>query len=97
MNDEFELRVRSAAVGGWWTLLIAVGIFLIQWLAYLIVVPAQPGWVLTLWGPGADWVHVRSTWFSFLVGFKAFLIIAAFVMLWLTLWSRQLRKRRRTV
>jgi hypothetical protein len=92
MSDDFESRVRSAAVAGWWTLLIAVGIFLIQWIMYLVVVPVQPRWFLTLWGPGADWQQVRILWFWFLAGFKVSLLLVAFVLLWLTLWARQLRK-----
>jgi hypothetical protein len=93
MSDNFEIKIRSAAVAGWWTLLIAVGIFLIQWIICLLVVPAQTAWVLTLWGPGATWHEVRSVWFWFLVGFKVFLLLLAFVLVWLTLWARQLRKR----
>jgi hypothetical protein len=96
MTDEFELRVRSAAIAGWWTLLIAGAIFIVQWIMYLVVAPAEPRWVLTLWGPGTDWQHVRTIWFWFLAGFKVSLLVLAFVFLWLTLWARQLRKGRPT-
>jgi hypothetical protein len=96
MTEDFESRVHSAAVAGWWTVLAALGVFLVQWVAYLIVVPAQPGWVLSLWGPGADWEHVRTTWFWFLAGFKVSLVVVVFLLLWLTLWARQMRKHRRT-
>lgn len=60
MIDDLELKVRSAAAAGWWTLLTAVGLFLVQWILYLVVVPAEPSWVLTLWGPGAEWPQVRT-------------------------------------
>ena len=93
MNEFFETRIRCAAIAGWWTLLIAAVAFLMQWIIYLLVVPAQPSWVLTLWGPGANWPEVRSVWFWFLAGFKVFLVLLAFVLVWLTLWARQLRKR----
>ena len=93
MNNNFETGVRAAAVAGWWTLLIAVGIFLIQWIMYLLVLPAQPAWVLTLWGPGATWHEVRIVWFWFLAGFKVVLLLVAFFLMWLMLWARQLRKR----
>jgi hypothetical protein len=93
MNDNFETRLHSAAVAGWWTLLIAVGIFVLQWIAYLVVVPAQPSLLLTLWGPAANWQEVRTVWFWFLAGFKVALFVVAFLLLWLTLWARQLRKR----
>jgi hypothetical protein len=93
MNDSFESRIRSATVAGWWTLVIAVALFLIQWIVYLLLVPAQPAWLLTLWGPGATWQEIRTLWFWFLVFFKAFLLLVAFLIVWLTLWARQLRKR----
>ncbi len=35
MNDLFTLRVRSAAVAGWWTVLVAIGFVILLWLAYL--------------------------------------------------------------
>lgn len=93
MNDNFETRIRCAAIAGWWTLLIATAIFIIQWIVYLLVVPAQPAWVLKLWGAGATWPEVRSVWFWFLCAFKVSLLMLAFVLVWLTLWARQLRKR----
>lgn len=92
MSEHFDRRLHCAAAAGWWTLLIAVGVFLIQWALYLLVVPAQPGWVLTLWGPGATWQEVRNLWFLFIAGFKVCLLVVAFILVWLTLWVRQLRK-----
>jgi hypothetical protein len=91
MSDNFETRLRSAATAGWWTWLIAAGVFLLQWIAYLLVVSAQPDWLLTLWGPGSTWPEVRHAWFIGLAGFKVLLAMAAFVLVWLTLWARRLR------
>ncbi len=92
MADTFESRVRCAAIAGWWTLLIGVGVFLVQWILYLVLGAVQPAWLLTLWGPGADWQQVRTVWFWFLAGFKAFLFLVAFLLMWITLWARQMRK-----
>lgn len=92
MNDNLGTKMRCAAVAGWWTLLIATAIFLFQWILYLILVPAQPAWLLTLWGPGATWELVRTVWFWFLAGYKVCLYLVAFLLVWLTLWARQLRK-----
>jgi hypothetical protein len=92
MADNLQSKVRSAAVAGWWTLLIAVAIFLVQWLVYLLVANSQPSWVLKLWGPGVTWETIRTVWFWFLAGFKALLLLAAFFLVWLTLWARQLGK-----
>ena len=96
MNNEFELRIRSAAIAGWWTLAIATGIFLLQWVAYLLVMPAEPSWLLKMWGPGADWAKVQVWWFWGLAGFKVLLVVWAFLMAWLTLWARELRKSKPT-
>jgi hypothetical protein len=93
MKDNFEGRLRCAIVAGWWTLVIAVALFLIQWIVYVLLVPAQPAWLLTLWGPGATWQEVRTLWFWFLACYKAFLLLVALLLVWLTLWARQLRKR----
>ena len=97
MNDNFETRIRCATAAGWWTLLIAAAIFLLQWIMYLLLVPAQPAWLLTLWGPGATWLEVRTVWFWSLAFFKICLLLVAFLLLWLTLWARQLRKRTGTM
>ena len=40
--DPFERKVKSAAVAGWWTLLIAVAFLVVQWIAYLTIMNARP-------------------------------------------------------
>ena len=60
MNDIFEQRVRAAAVAGWWTFLIAAGFLMLQWVLYLLFMSARPGWLLSLWGPGANWPTVQN-------------------------------------
>jgi hypothetical protein len=62
MNDNFEKKVR-AAVAGWWVVLIAAGFVTLQWLIYLAVMSAQPGWVLAMWGPDVSWAFVQNVWF----------------------------------
>ncbi len=93
MNDVFEKRVRAAAVAGWWTLLIAVGFLMIQWLGYLLVISNHPKWLLSLWGPDITWSTVQTMWFWGLAIMKICIWPLALVTLWLTLWARQLRKR----
>ncbi len=92
MNDAFEIKVSSAAIAGWWTLLIAAVFLIFQWLAYLLIMSTQPAWLLSLWGPGVNWETVRHVWFWILAIFKFSLWLLALVVLWLTLWARQLRK-----
>jgi hypothetical protein len=93
MNDVFEKRVRAAAVAGWWTLLIAVGFLLIQWIGYLLVMSAHPTWMLSLWGPDITWSFFQTVWFWGIAIMKVSVWPLALAALWLTLWARQLRKR----
>jgi hypothetical protein len=93
MNDAFQYRVRSAAVAGWWMLLIAVGFLTLQWIVYLLVMSARPTWLLSLWGADISWHTVRNIWFWGLAFFKFCLWFLALGILWLTLWSRQMQKR----
>ncbi len=92
MNDVFEQRVRAAAVAGWWTLLIAVGFITLQWVIYLAVMSARPAWLLSMWGPGFDWDFVRIVWFWAIAVLKFSVWLLALLVIWLTLWARQLRK-----
>jgi hypothetical protein len=34
MNDNFEKKVRAAAVAGWWVILVAVGFLTLLWLVF---------------------------------------------------------------
>jgi hypothetical protein len=92
MNDPFEKKVRSAAVAGWWVILVAIGFLLLQWLAYLAIMETRPGWMLALWGPDVSWPFVQNLWFWVIAIFKMCVWFMALAVLWLTLWARQLRK-----
>ena len=93
MNDVFEKRVRAAAVAGWWTLLIAIGFITLLWVIYLVVLSARPAWLLAMWGPGMDWPFVQTVWFLAIAVLKFIVWLMALVVIWLTLWARQLRNR----
>ena len=92
MDSDFEHKVRSAGVAGWWTLLIAAAVLVVQWVAYLCVMSFRPAWVLRLWGPGVTWESLAPTWFHALVLLKLGLWPIAIVAVWLTLWDRGLRE-----
>jgi hypothetical protein len=92
MSDSFEKKVRAAAIAGWWTLLIGVVLFIIQWIAYLLLTSARPAWPLSLWGNGIGWDTVQSVWFWGAAALKLCLWLMALIVIWLTLWARQLRK-----
>jgi hypothetical protein len=39
IDEIFSRKIQAAAIAGWWTLYIAYCILLIQWFAYLIIIP----------------------------------------------------------
>lgn len=93
MDETFARKVRSAAVAGWWTLLIAYCILLIQWLAYVLIMSRQPAGMLCIWGPGATWPEIRTIWLWGMVAYKLGVGMMLFVVIWLTLWARRLAKK----
>ena len=92
MSDPFEKKVRAAAVAGWWVILLGYALLTLTWGVYLALVSARPAWMRAVWGPDVSWdfMQVVSLWF--LGVFKLFLWFLILVVLWLTLWARQLRK-----
>lgn len=97
MNDVFQKRVRAAAVAGWWTLLIAVIFLAIQWGAYQWIdyqfrTFGQVRWLETIWGRNLDWSIVKDIWLWMTAIFKMCIWLMALMVVWLTLWARQLRK-----
>ena len=93
MNDGFAEKIRSASVAGWWTLLIATGFMVVNWLGYLIIMNIKPDWLLDFWGGGEiSWADVQLIWFGMAALFKVLIWILALVVIWLTLWARRLRK-----
>lgn len=92
MNDSFTLRVRAAAVAGWWTILVGVGFVTLLWIISTLMLVYRPAWVLFLWGPEVHWSDVQQVCLWIIAAFKFFLWMAALVCVWLTLWGRQLGK-----
>jgi hypothetical protein len=91
MSDAFEKKVRAAAVAGWWTLLIAAIFLSFTWAAYLFIMNARPELVREIWGPNLDWPFVQNVWFWMTAVFKLCVWVMATLVIWLTLWARQLR------
>ncbi len=92
MNEGFEKKVRAAAVAAWWVVLIGYALLTLTWGVYLILVPAQPAWLLAMWGQAATWDLMQTVSLWFLGVFKLFLWLLFLVAVWLTLWARQLRR-----
>jgi hypothetical protein len=95
MNETFEKRVQAAATAGWCVVLIAVGVLLLQWIAYLFIMNARPEWIRTMWGPDIAWSFIQTVWFWIMAIFKLLVGLLALAALWLTLWAKQLRKHGR--
>ena len=96
MNETLQKRVRSAAVAGWWTILIAAVWMTVGWVGFLVILNTEPGWLLRLWGyPDADsqhWEQVRTIVLYFFSIFKLILFMVLIIVIWLTLWSRRLKR-----
>ncbi len=93
MDEIFTKKVRAAAVAGWWTLLIASCILLIQWPAYLLIITKQPAGIRCFFGEGVNWSEIRTIWLWAMVASKLGFGMILFVVIWLTLWTRQLTKK----
>jgi hypothetical protein len=94
MSDDFARRVRSAAVAGWWTLLIGSLFLTLQWLASQALLSIKPQGLLTLWGPDITWETVQLVWWWVMAIFKMCLWLMALVVIWLSLWARRLHRIR---
>ncbi len=93
MSEDLSKRVRAAAAAGWWTVLIG-GIWLaLSWLFLLVILSNEPDWMLWLWGRAdMSWADVHTIVFWFFGVFKLILFVCVLLSLWLTLWSRRLRR-----
>jgi hypothetical protein len=93
MDEIFIKKVRTAAIAGWWTLLIVYCPLLISWFSYLLIMNRQPEGMLCLWGKGFTWAEIRTIWSWGMLAYKLSVAILLFVVIWLTLWARQLAKK----
>jgi len=94
MNDDFHTKVYGAGVAGWWTVLVAAAVLLLQWVAYLFVMWTRPAFALTVWGSGTGWPEVQHLWLLATMVLKILVFVMALLCVWLSLWARQLRKAR---
>ena len=97
MNDSFEKKVRAAAIAGWWVVLIGYALLTTTWVVYLGLMSRRPDWLLRMWGgdivnQGRSWESMQTISLWFMGAFKLCLWLMLLVVLWLTLWARQLRK-----
>jgi uncharacterized membrane protein YhaH (DUF805 family) len=82
MDEVYAKRVRDAAIAGWWTILVAVIVASVQWLAYLLCV----------WGPSMSWERMGRLWMGYMAVFKIIIWTMILAVIWLSLWARRLRR-----
>ena len=66
-----------------------------QWLIYLRVTAAPPGWFVAMWGAGLEWSNVQSLWMGTILAMKVLLWLHVMLVLWGALWLSMLGKQRR--
>ena len=93
MNDPFTIRMRAAAVAGWWTVLIAIGFITLLWAVSLVILSNRPAWVLAMCGPDIGWPEFQRICLWAIVALKFVIWLMVLVVVWLTLWAWQLKKR----
>lgn len=92
MNEALAKKVMAAAIAGWWVVLIGYALLTLTWGVYLILVTARPDWMRAMWGQDVSWDFMQTVSLWFLGVFKLFLWFLFLIVLWLTLWARQLRR-----
>jgi len=93
MEDGLVKRLQSATRAAWWTVLIGAAWMLIAWGVWMVILQSRPDWLLTLWGGGIlDWKRVHLLMLLFMGVFKIILFLGVMAAIWLTLWTRQLKR-----
>ena len=90
-QGQFETRLRCAVVAGWWTALIAWVWFTAAWFGWLLIKAASPGFIEWAWG-GVGLAEMQDVVFAFFGVMKMGLFAWVIIVIFLTIWSRKLRK-----
>ncbi len=88
MSEELREIIWSAAIAGWWTVLIGAGFMTFAWLIWRMILKAKPAWLQRLWGVDMDWKEIQSIMITFIAVVKIILFVGVLASVWLTLWAR---------
>ncbi len=88
MSEELRQIIHSAAVAGWWTVLLGAIWLTVAWLIWMGILKAKPSWLITLWGGNLEWKQVQQIMLTFMAVFKLILFVCILICIWLTLWAR---------
>ena len=86
MSEELRQIICSAAVAGWWTVLLGAIWLMISWLIWRVILKAKPKWLQDLWGVDMDWKEIQSIMITFMAVAKLILFVCILASVWLTLW-----------
>ena len=92
MNELFQKRVRAAAMAGWWTLLVAVGMLAFVTGGFLYLMRARPEWILSMCGPDMTWATMQTLGLWMIAVFRLLLWLLFLTTVWLTIWSAKLKR-----
>ena len=90
--DAFGKRVRTAAVAGWWTIIIGVIWMTAGWFVMMWILTVKPGWVLTVWGNIITWDDAQTLTLWIFSAFKLIFFVMILLTIWLTIWGKELKK-----
>jgi len=92
-EGQFETRLRCAVAAGWWTVLIGVLWLTVAWLVWLLILgsPRLIELVGRMWG-GVELAQMKQITVAFFGLFKIAMGFGLMVVIFLTIWSRKLRK-----
>ncbi|MFW6159035.1 MAG: hypothetical protein ACOC8E_06720 [Planctomycetota bacterium] len=95
MADQFTVRVRTAAVATWWTVLIGFIWMAVSFGLWRVVLGSCGllELVQDVWGPGFDTVTMGRVGLVFFGIFKLILFVWVLAAICLSLWARKLRQQ----
>ncbi len=95
MSDTFERRLGAAVWAAWRTIAVWWLLLMFSWAGSMVVMNVRPGGVLGMLGGDVTWAELGSLYLWVLSAFKIMGLVAAMGALFLTLWSRALKRSTR--
>ena len=92
-NELVRKNVCAAAAGAWVAAIVGMVWLTLGWGLWRLILHAEPGWLLTLWGGGAlTWAQMQLMCIGFFGLFKLIIFVVILAAICLTIWARRLRK-----
>ncbi len=93
MDEGFVKRLQSATRAAWFTILVGVIWMLAAWSVWIVLLAYRPGWLLEFWGgQSLTWDRVHLLMLVFMAASKLILFVFVMLAIWMTLWTRQLKR-----